>query len=46
VKLLPKHKKNAEIGEKKTAYTSSIVIEQEDAVSFDEQEEVDDQSSR
>ncbi|KAF8163408.1 glutamate-tRNA ligase [Crassisporium funariophilum] len=35
VKMVPKHKKNAEIGEKKTVYSSSIIIEQEDAASFD-----------
>lgn len=40
VKSVPKHKKNAEIGDKKTVYTSNILIEQEDAVSFDDQEEV------
>jgi glutamyl-tRNA synthetase len=40
VKVLPKHKKNAAVGEKKTVYTSSILIEQEDALSFDDQEEV------
>lgn len=40
IKSLPKHKKNAEIGEKKTVYTSSILVEQEDAISFDDQEEV------
>lgn len=38
--MLPKHKKNAEIGEKKTVFTSSILVEQEDAISFDDQEEV------
>lgn len=40
VKSLPKHKKNAEIGEKKTVYTSSILVEQDDAQSFEDQEEV------
>ncbi|KAF9566360.1 glutamate-tRNA ligase [Agrocybe pediades] len=35
VKSLPKHKKNADIGEKKTVYSSNILIEQEDAASFD-----------
>jgi glutamyl-tRNA synthetase len=39
VKTLPKHKKNAEVGEKKTAYSSDILIEQDDALSFDDQEE-------
>jgi len=33
--LIPKHKKNAEVGEKKTVYSSLIIIEQEDAASFD-----------
>lgn len=40
VKALPKHKKNAEIGEKQTVYASEILVEQEDALSFDDQEEV------
>ncbi|KAF7295474.1 Glutamate-tRNA ligase [Mycena indigotica] len=40
VKTLPKHKKNAEIGEKKTVFTSTILLEQEDALSFDDQEEI------
>jgi glutamyl-tRNA synthetase len=40
VKVLPKHKKNTEIGEKKVVFASEIFIEQEDAVSFDDQEEV------
>ncbi|KAJ7286154.1 tRNA synthetases class I, catalytic domain-containing protein [Mycena rebaudengoi] len=40
VKTLPKHKKNADIGEKKTVYTSAILVEQEDALSFEDQEEV------
>ena len=40
VKTLPKHKKNPEIGEKQTIYTSTILLEQEDAVSFEDQEEV------
>lgn len=34
VKSLPKHKKNAEVGEKKTVYSSVIIISQEDAESF------------
>jgi tRNA synthetases class I (E and Q), anti-codon binding domain len=37
---LPKHKKNADVGEKKTVYTSNILIDQEDALSFDDNEEV------
>lgn len=33
--MVPKHKKNSDVGEKKTVYSSSILIEQEDAQSFD-----------
>ena len=40
IKTLPKHKKNPEVGEKKTVYTSTILLEQEDAASFEDQEEV------
>jgi hypothetical protein len=40
VKTLPKHKKNPEVGEKKTVYTSNILVDQEDAVSFEDNEEV------
>ncbi|KAK7037996.1 putative glutamate--tRNA ligase, cytoplasmic [Favolaschia claudopus] len=40
VKALPKHKKNPDVGEKKTVYTSAILVEQEDAVSFEDQEEI------
>lgn len=40
VKALPKHKKNPDVGEKTTVYTSSIIVEQEDALSFEDQEEV------
>ncbi|KAF5387542.1 hypothetical protein D9757_006541 [Collybiopsis confluens] len=40
VKSLPKHKKNPDVGEKKTVYSSSILIEQEDAKSFEDQEEI------
>ena len=40
VKTLPKHKKNPDVGEKKTVYTSTILVEQEDASSFEDQEEV------
>jgi glutamyl-tRNA synthetase len=39
IKSNPKHKKNAEIGEKKTVYSSNILVEQEDAVSFSDNEE-------
>lgn len=37
---MPKHKKNAEVGEKKTVYSSNILVEQEDAQSFEDNEEV------
>ena len=40
VKTLPKHKKNPEVGEKKTVYSSQIFVEQEDALSFEDREEV------
>ncbi|KAJ7087738.1 glutamate-tRNA ligase [Mycena epipterygia] len=40
IKVLPKHKKNADVGEKKTVYTSAILVEQEDALSFEDQEEL------
>lgn len=40
VKTLPKHKKNPEVGEKKTVFSSNILIQQEDAVSFDDNEEI------
>jgi len=40
IKNLPKHKKNAEIGEKKTVFSSTIILDQEDAVSFEDNEEV------
>ncbi|KAF7322471.1 Glutamate-tRNA ligase [Mycena chlorophos] len=40
VKTLPKHKKNPDVGEKKTVYTSTILVEQEDAQSFEDQEEI------
>ena len=40
VKLLPKHKKNPEVGEKKTTFSSNVIVEQEDAVSFEDNEEV------
>lgn len=44
VKTLPKHKKNPEVGEKKTVFSSNILVEQEDALSFDNNEEVCPQS--
>jgi len=40
VKSQPKHKKNSAIGQKTTVYTSSILLEQEDAASFEDQEEI------
>ncbi|KAI0006206.1 glutamate-tRNA ligase [Russula compacta] len=40
VKTLPKHKKNPDVGDKKTVYTSSIVIDQDDALSFEDNEEI------
>lgn len=40
VKVFPKHKKNAEVGDKKTVFASSLLIEQEDALSFEDNEEV------
>lgn len=40
VKALPLHKKNPEVGEKQTVYSSTILVEQEDAASFEDQEEV------
>jgi len=40
VKTLPLHKKNAEVGEKQTIYSSTILLEQEDAASFEDQEEI------
>ncbi|KAI9458287.1 glutamate-tRNA ligase [Russula earlei] len=39
-KTLPKHKKNADIGEKKTVYASKILIDQDDALSFGVNEEI------
>jgi hypothetical protein len=40
VKELPKHKKNPDAGLKKTVFSSSILVEQEDAASFEDNEEV------
>ena len=40
VKTLPKHKKNPEVGEKKTVFAKSVLLEQEDAASFEDNEEV------
>ena len=40
VKTLPRHKKNPDVGTKQTTYSSSIFIEQEDALSFEPNEEI------
>ena len=40
VKNLPKHKKNPDGGEKKTVFAKSVLVEQEDAASFEDNEEV------
>lgn len=40
VKELPKHKKNPDTGLKKTVFSSAIFVEQEDAASFENNEEV------
>ncbi|KAH9079616.1 glutamate-tRNA ligase [Lactarius deliciosus] len=40
IKTLPRHKKNPDVGEKKTVYSSSILIDQEDALSFGDSEEI------
>jgi hypothetical protein len=40
VKTLPKHKKNPDVGEKKTVFASNILLDQEDALSFEDNEEV------
>jgi len=39
-RTLPRHKKNPDVGEKQTVFTSTILVEQEDAASFEDQEEV------
>ncbi|RHZ87485.1 hypothetical protein Glove_34g125 [Diversispora epigaea] len=39
-KDLPKHKKNPDVGTKKTWYSSKILIDQEDAKTFDIEEEI------
>lgn len=36
----PLHKKNPEVGEKKLVYSSKLLMEQEDATSFGDNEEV------
>lgn len=40
VKKLPRHKKNPEVGEKNTVYSNLILVEQKDAASFEDGEEV------
>ncbi|KAL4067745.1 tRNA synthetases class I, catalytic domain-containing protein [Scleroderma yunnanense] len=40
VKKLPLHKKNPDVGEKKTVYSNMILLEQEDAASFEDGEEI------
>ncbi|KDQ17871.1 hypothetical protein BOTBODRAFT_29174 [Botryobasidium botryosum FD-172 SS1] len=39
-KTLPRHKKNPEVGTKSTVFSSFILVEQEDAQSFEDQEEI------
>lgn len=40
VEAKPLHKKNADVGEKKLVYASKLIMEQEDALSFGDNEEV------
>jgi hypothetical protein len=40
IKELPKHKKNDQVGTKKTYYSETIFVEQADAASFAQDEEV------
>ena len=40
VKTMPRHKKNPDVGTKETVYSNEVLIEQEDAQSFAENEEV------
>lgn len=40
IKSLPLHKKNPDVGTKKTVYADTILLEQEDAKSFALNEEV------
>lgn len=39
-KKMPLHKKNADVGEKETTYSSEILIDQADALSFEQDEEI------
>ncbi|KAF8319449.1 glutamate-tRNA ligase [Clavulina sp. PMI_390] len=40
VKDIPKHKKNPEVGLKKTTFSNTIIVDQEDAASFEDNEEI------
>lgn len=40
VRTLPAHKKNPEVGDKKTLFSSDLLMEQIDAESFGDNEEV------
>lgn len=40
LKTLPLHKKNPDVGQKQTVYLDTILLEQEDAQSFADNEEV------
>ena len=40
VRTLPAHKKNPEVGDKKTVFASDLLMEQVDAESFGDNEEV------
>jgi hypothetical protein len=40
VKLIPCHKKNPDLGTKQVYYSNEIYVEQEDALTFKEDEEV------
>ena len=40
VRTLPAHKKNPEVGDKKTVFSSDLLMEQIDAESFGDNEEV------
>jgi glutamyl-tRNA synthetase len=40
VKDVPLHKKNPDVGTKKTVYSKNLIMEKEDADSFEDSEEV------
>lgn len=40
VRVLPKHKKNPDVGNKETVFSDSILVDQEDAKTFAVDEEV------